>query len=278
MTVEVVCPTLVARREELARLEAALDELSESGAVFGLVGEAGIGKSRLAAEVAAIAVGRGIPVLMGRAVDAGTPVPFRPLFEALSGYFRQAAPDAHADLASFRSTLSTIVPEWGAPGKPAAFRVSAMELGEALLRLLTGIAGGRGCVLVLEDLHWADPDTIAVLEYLGDNLASAGVLCVVTLRTDSNGDALRTVRALASRRSASVLELRRLRADELIDMTQRCLDVDAVPEDVYAVVQRFSDGLPFLVEELLASAIASGALVDGPDGWQVMAGARPAVP
>lgn len=65
------------------------------------------------------------------------------------------------------------------------YRASPMELGEALVRLLTGIAGETGCVLILEDLHWGDPDTASVVEYIGDNLTSTRVLCVVTLRPDA---------------------------------------------------------------------------------------------
>jgi hypothetical protein len=81
-------------------------------------------------------------VLLGRAVDTGAPVPFRALFEALSGYFRRAGADAHPELGRLRSTLAVLVPEWRVPGEEP-YRASPMELGEAIVRLLTGIAGVR---------------------------------------------------------------------------------------------------------------------------------------
>lgn len=149
-----------------------------------------------------------------------------------------------------------------------------MELGEALLRLLTQIAADRGCVLVLEDLHWADPDTVAVLEYLGDNLATAPVLCLATLRSESATPALRVARALTARRSATIVELRRLSAPELARMTELCLNTRVLPDGVGETVWRFSDGLPFLVEELLASAVDAGSLTFG----DVFAGGGVAVP
>lgn len=273
------CPSIVARDDEWAKLAAALDGLRAGrGALTCLVGEAGIGKSRLVAEVSAVARTRGVPLLAGRAVDdAGTPVPFRPLFEALSGYFRRTGPAVHPELDSIRETLAQLVPEWRRPGEQP-YQATPMELGEALLRLLAGIAGGDGCVVILEDLHWADPDTAAVLEYLGDNIASVNVLCVATMRADTASASLRVARSLSSRRSATLVELRRLSAAEVAEMTKLCLRTDAIPEDVDALVRRFSDGLPFLVEELLGSVVSAGSLVSGPEGWHVVTGSGPVIP
>ena len=278
MPTDIVCPSIVAREQEWARLAAALDDLRAGrGALTFLVGEAGIGKSRLVAELHATARTRDLPLLSGRAVDAGTPVPFRPLFEALSGYFRRAGRAEHPELDQIRQTLAQLVPEWRRPGEQP-YQASPMELGEALLRLLSGIAGDDGCVLTLEDLHWADPDTAAVLEYVGDNIASVNVMCVATLRADTPSAALRVARSLSSRRSASLLELRRLSADELAAMTKLCLGTDTIPEDVDALVRRFSDGLPLLVEELLGSVVSAGSLVSGPGGWHMAAGSEPVIP
>lgn len=278
MAADLLCPTLVGRDAEWGRLEVALDAAAGGdGAAIALMGEAGIGKSRMVAELTTAATARGIPVLAGRAVDARNPVPFRPLFEALAGWSRDGGPSAHPELAGVLATLAPIFPAWR-PADDPSYPVSAMELGDTLLRLLTGIADGRGCVLVLEDLHWADPDTAAVLEYFVDNLAGSGVLCVVTARSEGSGEALRVVRALASRRAAALLDLQRLSGDDLAAMVRSCLRTDALRDDVDALVRRFSDGVPFLVEELLASSVASGSLVDGPQGWHVQGDASPVLP
>jgi DNA-binding NarL/FixJ family response regulator/tetratricopeptide (TPR) repeat protein len=266
---EIVCPSLVGRDEEWSKLSAALDGIGQGhGGVICLTGEAGIGKSRLVAEFCSVAGERGLSVLLGRAVDAGASVPFRPLFEALSSYFRPFGLATNAEVEPMRETLAQLVPGWRQSGE-GAYRASPMELGEALLRLLSGIAESRGCVLVLEDLHWADPDTAAVLEYLGDNIASLPAVCVVTLRADTAGPVLSVVRELSWRRCATILELRRLTPTELAEMTQLCLGNSPLPEDIEALVRRFSDGLPFLVEELLGSAISAGSLVFGSEGWRV---------
>ena len=275
---QIVCPSLVGRDEEWSKLSGALDGIGKGcGDFICLIGEAGIGKSRLVAEFCSVARERGLSVLFGRAVDAGTPVPFRPLFEALSGYFRHSGLAAHPELDPIRETLAQLVPEWRRAGAES-YKASPMELGEALLRLLSGIADTRGSVLVLEDLHWADRDTAAVLEYLGDNIASIAALCVVTLRADTTSPVLYVARELSWRRSATILELRRLPPAELAEMTQLCLGTKALPQDIDTLVRCFSDGLPFLVEELLASAVSAGSLIFGPQGWRVEAGAVRVIP
>jgi DNA-binding CsgD family transcriptional regulator/tetratricopeptide (TPR) repeat protein len=275
---QIVCPSLVGRDEEWSKLSGALDGIGKGcGGFICLTGEAGIGKSRLVAEFCSVARERGLSVLFGRAVDVGTPVPFRPLFEALSGYFRHPGLAAHPELDPIRETLAQLVPEWRRAGAEP-YKASPMELGEALLRLLSGIADTRGSVLVLEDLHWADRDTAAVLEYLGDNIASIAALCVVTLRADTTSPVLYVARELSWRRSATILELRRLPPAELAEMTQLCLGTKALPQDIDSLVRRFSDGLPFLVEELLASAVSAGSLILGPQGWRVEAGAVRVIP
>ena len=89
---------------------------------------------------------------------------------------------------------------------------------------------------------------------------------------------MRVVRELASRRNATILELRRLTATDLAAMTQLCLGTETLPDDIEALVRRFSDGLPFLVEELLAAAVSAGSLSFGREGWHLEGGGAPVIP
>ena len=145
-----------------------------------LAGEAGIGKSRLVREVARAAGESGLTVLAGRAVAGGAPTPFRPFAEALTSAGRAGRLPASEELDPFRPVLGRLIPEWRPP-QPAPGEESPVFLGEAVLRLLRALAPRAGCVLVLEDLHWADRETLALLEYLADNLAAERVLCLATL-------------------------------------------------------------------------------------------------
>ena len=142
-----------------------------------------------------------------------------------------------------------------------------MVLGEAVLRVLAALSEGAGCVVVLEDLQWADADTVEVVEYLADNIADQPILCLVSLRSEEPSAALSCVRSLAARRSVSVLELQRLSAEEVIAVAAGCLQSVAVPRELAEVLTARADGLPFLVEELLAAMVHAGELRMTADGW-----------
>jgi hypothetical protein len=113
-------------------------------------------------------------VLTGRAAAGAVPVAFRPLAEAVLGELRQRGLPDPLELRPFRPALGRLVPEWR-PREPVAEAESLVVLGEGVLRLLRALAGDRGCLLLLEDRHWADPETLAVLDYLVPAVrASAG--------------------------------------------------------------------------------------------------------
>ena len=145
-----------------------------SGGVLLVTGEAGVGKSRLLAEVVAAARGCRLRVLHGRAVEGGGA--YRPVAEAL---LRGGAGgvDPAAVPGPYRLALGRLLPGWaaGAAGEPEPGVDPVLVLGESVIRLLCGLAGEPGCVVVLEDLHWADADTFALLEYLKDLAAAAGL-------------------------------------------------------------------------------------------------------
>src|SRR5262245_52848269 len=103
---QLTTPDLIGRDAELAVLDTVLDRVRKrhGNSVF-LVGEAGIGKSRLAREVVGRAVGAGMPVLRGRSSVLGATVPFRPLTEALLGLVRAGETPDHPELAPYRPAL-----------------------------------------------------------------------------------------------------------------------------------------------------------------------------
>ena len=119
------------------------------------------------------------------------------------------------------------------------------------MRALGALTDGRGGLLVLEDLHWADPNTVALVDHLTDNLERAPVLCLATVRSEEPSGGRDLARAVAARRSAPVLELDRLNDVQATAMVHACTGGSGLV-DVQRIVGA-ADGVPFLVEELLAS-------------------------
>ncbi len=267
---QVLCPVLVGRDEEARLLRAALTAAGAGrGSTLFLAGEAGIGKTRLVREIARTAGEQGLTVLSGRAVAGGAPTPFRPFAEALTSAGRAGRLPAGTDLGPFRPVLGRLIPQWRpvqpVPVQPVPGEESPVFLGEAVLRLLHVLDPRAGCVLVLEDLHWADRETLALLEYLADNLATERVLCLATFREDSEAAAL--ARGLAARGSATVLTLSRLDPAATAAMTRACLAAADLPAAVHAFVADRAEGIPFLVEEVLAGLMGEGALTECDGRW-----------
>jgi DNA-binding CsgD family transcriptional regulator len=262
-----LCPVLIGRSAEKQTLTDALDTAGQGhgGAVL-VTGDAGVGKSRLAREAIALATSRGYLVLTGRATQSAVPVPFRPITEALMGAARAGIVPEAPGISDYRAALGTLVPEWSRPGDAGA-EVSPVIFGEALLRLLALPAWPAG-LLVLEDLHWADPETLAILEYLADNIATASVLCLVTLRDTEPSAGLDLLHSVSARRAATTVQVPRLTPRAVSQMAAACLDVTDVPRSITRLLAD-CDGLPFAVEEILAAAVSSGELVHGTTGWQV---------
>ncbi|MDQ1424831.1 MAG: hypothetical protein QOD72_2329, partial [Acidimicrobiaceae bacterium] len=244
-----LCPVVVGRADEMDLLVGALDDaVAGRGSLAVLLGEAGIGKSRLARELVSHAQSRGARVLRGRAVQGSAAVAFRPLAEALAPVADELLA-AGALLEPWLPALAGIAPGIGDQRRSPADDSPAAR-GEAVLRALQAVCGNGG-LLVLEDLHWADPETLAVVDQLTDNLERASVLCLVTVRSEEPSSGRDLARAIADRRAGVVLKLPRLNDAQVSAMVHEC--TGGRPRADLERIISVAEGVPFLVEELLAS-------------------------
>jgi predicted ATPase len=223
----------VGRVCELGELERALEAThAGSGATVLVAGEAGIGKTRLAAELATRCRDAGFEVLLGRSIDlVGTELPYQPFVEALRALgkpWRVEGQTPHSQLRVFENTLA----------------------------LLTERAASAPVLLVLEDLHWADSSTLDLVVFLAHNLDDRSVLLLATYRADETSSAER-MRKLDDgvRRSGSalVLELGPLESDEM----RALVETHAAPPASTDTILARAEGNPFFAEELLAADEAS---------------------
>lgn len=267
---------VVGRDRELRTVDMALASagFGRGTAVF-FVGESGIGKSRLAAAAADRGFAANMVLMRGRGSVIGPMVPFRSITEALLSLLRTDSEIDIAALGPYGPVLARLIPDWGTPAAEQDGG-SLVILAEAVLRL-TGLAGrGRGCLVSLDDLQDADAESLAVVEYLIDNIDQQPTLLVGTIR-NKPCPALDLARSAAQRGAGVLIELDRLSRDDLRKLAGACLDVppEVVPEPAVDLLWAGSAGNPFLIEELLGGMVDGGLLLPDGEGWR-MADQRPA--
>ncbi|NED96141.1 AAA family ATPase [Phytoactinopolyspora alkaliphila] len=263
---------LVARDAEVELLRAALRraESGTAGAVL-ISGEAGVGKSRLLAEIAEVARSSGARVFTGRCVDIGEAgFPYLPFIEVVE-QVRAGNPEILATWPAL-GALTAAVPmeparlgaESGAAGEDRSLgqirHFDQLQLFDAVLGALTELTKDACLVVQLEDLHWSDPSTRDLLAFLLSRLSTQRVLIVASYRSDDL-HRRHPLRALLA-------ELVRLPAVERLDLQPfaqrdaehfvRTLAEGEISDHLAADVAARSQGNAFYAEELVASGSTSG--------------------
>lgn len=262
-------PAMVGRDRELAAVMAALDRASTgTGAALLVTGEAGIGKTRLAAAAVEMANSRHFAVLHGRAQPLDRTLAFAPMVEAFGRFLRSRPPAERDDLTTGLPLLGQLVPGAGVsdtlPGPDATLQRT--RLFEAALRLLGRIASAGPVVLLVDDLHWADSGTLELLDYLLRDLKGMPVLLMTTYRPEEA--AVSRVGAIVGTIHRTVdahdVALSRLDDDGVAAVLTTAIGSRPSPDLVQLVVDR-SLGVPLYVEAYGRWLVESGMLmtVDG---------------
>ena len=253
---------LVGREVEIHRLREALNQgWKGHGQVAAVTGEAGVGKSRLMAEIAAEAAARGGRVLIGRCYEAEQILPFASWVDA----FRAGHVDRdHAALAGINPPwgpeLARLLPELASPERAPHGPVDYRQLFESVAQLLRHLVVRQPALLILEDLHWSDEMSLRLLAFVARRLRSAPILIVGTAREEDVPGALllrRTLEDLAHEQRLVDVRLAPLTKEEtlrLVTTLARAEGNDALMTGLAEQVWAISEGNPFAVVETLRAA------------------------
>jgi DNA-binding SARP family transcriptional activator len=261
---------LIGRDAERRRLEEAV--AAGERAVIAILGDAGIGKTRLTRELAAIAMEAGFHVIVGRCHDAERILPFRPWVEALRNGGLVQDREALAKLAPmWRAELVRLFPEVAPPdAAPPAGGENVLQLFEALGRLILDASGRGGLTIVLDDLQWADEMSLRFLSFLVHRIDDRPILVVVTAREEETADTPLLPRILRDLDREGLLvrldlvPLGRAETNTLVAALAPSNTGDAALAALAHRVWAVSEGNPFVAVEMMRAARALGTVPDLP--------------
>ena len=266
-------PPLVGRDTELAQLRTALDgTVNGHGRVALISGEPGIGKTRLAEELSASAASRGVQVAWGRAPEGDAAPAYWPWVQIVRTLVTESAAEAlRQALAADAEELVRLVPEVTEVagrelGRPldVASDTARTRLYDAVVGFVLRLAASRPLLLVIDDMHWADVQTLQLVQLLAGRLSAAPVLLAATYRVHDTGATGAVLATLAS--LARVPGLLRVQPHGLTEPDVRRLAAHATGRELSAEVTEIiwarTEGNPFFVTELLQLLQAQGQLSD----------------
>jgi class 3 adenylate cyclase/tetratricopeptide (TPR) repeat protein len=240
--------------------------------LFTILGAAGVGKTRLVNEFVT-SLGEGARVVHGRCLSYGEGITYWPIAEivrAATGIGQAPGGDAAADLADIAAVLGE---------NPDRERI-AERVGEAIgltrgepvpeetpwaiRSFVEALAADRPLVVVLEDLQWAQPLLLDLVEHIADWSREAPILLIVLARQE-----LLEVRPAwgGGKRSATIISLEPLNAEETTKLIDNLLGQAQLPETIFDRIRSAAEGNPLFVEELLEMLIDEGALARSNGNW-----------
>jgi len=273
---------LIGRKAEMSQLSEAAQNLKKGqGMVFSIIGAAGTGKSRLVEEFKASLDLKEIQWQEGIALPYAQNIPYFPLMDLISKAIQIDESDSPQTVkAKLESSLEVLIGEKQdiapyigslyALAYPEVEEVSPefwkAELQKAILMVLTALARRAPTVVCLEDLHWTDPSTLELVNFLLSEIRQPVLfLCVYRPTISPFSTHQKTTMAIPHHE----LHLRDLSLSEAQNMVESLLKTKNVPRDLQQFIRDKVEGNPFYLEEAINSLIESNILVPENGDWRV---------
>lgn len=273
----VVCPILLGRSAHVAALNAVLAQTHAGrGRVILLSGEAGIGKSRLAAEVKAQALASGFDLLEGRCFETDRAIPYAPLRDLLRTFLltRPSALVA-AVLGPLAPDLLPLLPELRTIFKARLLAAEPRVVNEprrimeAFAQFVSTLLSSKPVLAVIDDLHWSDDASLETLLGLVRHSVHQPLLLLLTYRHDELSPGLTQLLVELDRgHVATELALQPLTPTEIDGMLRAIFNLaKPVRSEFLDAIAALTEGNPFFIEEVLKSLIASGGITYADGAW-----------
>ncbi len=276
----IISPVLIGRMREVEVLETVLHTVEQgTGQVVLLAGEAGVGKSRLVAEIRRRAALDHWTIFAGQCFERDALFPYAPVIDALRAFIGPQPAAVVADLLGVQGAeLVKLLPELALsiaslrPTPPLDPEAEKRRLFEALVQFLarsTQVPRPAPLLLILEDIHWCDETSLDFLHLLARRLATLPILLLATYRREEVSPGLKQLLAQLGRgRLAREIGLEPLNPNDVHTMIQAIFDLKRpVRPEFSEPIYTLTEGNPFFIEEVLKALVAAGEVFYADDGW-----------
>ncbi|HZQ08556.1 MAG TPA: AAA family ATPase [Anaerolineae bacterium] len=269
---------LIGRRSELEQLARQWQQAQQARGHLVLVsGEPGVGKTRLAQELGALAQKEGALVLHGGCYEYEATTPYLPFVEALRDWVHWSSPEQlRVELGATAPEILKFAPEietkLGAltPNPSLEPNGERLRLFDNVARLVQTLAAPRGLVFFIDDLHWADQGTLSLLHYLLRHLRNSRVLFLAAYREVELDRTHPLSAALVDwnrERLATRIALGRLTREDTAGLLAALFGQASVSDEFVDVLFRETEGNPFFLEEVVKALIEQGSIYREGETW-----------
>jgi class 3 adenylate cyclase/tetratricopeptide (TPR) repeat protein len=275
---------LVGRNTEIAAIRGCVNRLLDGqGGILSIVGEAGLGKSRLMTEIRRRFENENLLWLEGRTLSYGQKMSYWPFREILWQYAGIAEDDDDAEAWNkFETSMTTLFAAENQEILPYLASLIGLEvkgkLGQSLehldgesmgkqiylsiRRFFERLASNRLLALIFEDLHWADESSVLLIEHLFPLIDRLPLLICGVSRPDVNVPAVRLRESALKHHERRYTEIRLnpLPPTECTQLMDNLLEIENLPAGIRQIIMQKADGNPFFLEEIMRTLIDKGAV------------------
>ena len=285
---------MIGREREFGDLKDAADLwLKGQGQVVSIIGEAGIGKSRLVSELR-LQLPDEILLLEGRSISIGQTISYWPFIDILRTHFGLHEHDSEAEIArKVTDNVTSLFPQSADEFLPFISRLLSIRFGDeldkrldfatpdqirhqTLMRLkdyFEALSKHQPLLLILEDLHWADDLSLDLISVLLDSLATTPMLLLCVYRPEQEHRVWQ-LSDIAQRKCLdrfTAIRLQQLSSQQSRLLVEELLTIDNLPPSVKEMILSKSEGNPFFIEEVIRSLIDRDLVYREGNRWKARA-------
>ena len=265
---------IVERENYINQIPALLANLIDGkSAIVGIIGEPGIGKTRLTQEITQIANEHRCKILFGRSYLVGGDTAYTPIIEMLNRELRSANPAKVTAWTKDLPDLGKLLRRFQLPDPPRVGDPSLekLRLFESLVCLVERMAEDRPLVIVQEDLHYADPASLEFLHYLCRGMNTSPLILVFTMDSfelSARANVNSFLQSLKKEQLFKPFYLSRLSERGVARLLADRLG-PSLPDSLLPLIMKHSEGVPLFVDELLLSLLETNVLTKQDGVWKL---------